>query len=78
LERLNDVIYISRPAFGQANSTIKLFKLDSDGNTATRVQVKVGRSSVNALEILEGLQPGDRVIISDTSSLDAFDRIRLN
>ena len=78
LERLDDVVYISRPAFGQANSTIKLFKLDSDGNTATRVSVKVGRSSVNALEILEGLQPGDRVIISDTSSLDAFDRIRLN
>lgn len=78
LERLDNVVYISRPAFGQANSTIKLFKLDSDGNAATRVPVKVGRSSVNALEILEGLQPGDRVIISDTSALDAFDRIRLN
>ncbi|MGZ5434427.1 MAG: efflux RND transporter periplasmic adaptor subunit [Pyrinomonadaceae bacterium] len=78
LERLDDVIYITRPAFGQAHSTIKLFKLDPDGNNATRVQVKVGRSSVNALEILEGLQPGDRVIISDTSALDTFDRIRLN
>jgi multidrug efflux pump subunit AcrA (membrane-fusion protein) len=55
-----------------------LFKLDPDGNNATRVQVKVGRSSVNALEVLEGLQPGDRVIISDTSALDTFDRIRLN
>jgi HlyD family secretion protein len=78
LERLDDVIYITRPAFGQAHSTIKLFKLDPDGNNATRVQVKVGRSSVNALEVLEGLQPGDRVIISDTSALDTFDRIRLN
>jgi HlyD family secretion protein len=78
LERLDDVVYITRPAFGQAYSTIKLFKLDADGNSATRVQVKVGRSSVNALEIVEGLQPGDRVIISDTSALDAFDHIRLN
>ncbi|MGQ0760906.1 MAG: efflux RND transporter periplasmic adaptor subunit [Acidobacteriota bacterium] len=78
LERLDDVIYITRPAFGQAHSTIKLFKLDPDGNNATRVQVKVGRSSVNALEVLEGLQPGDRVIVSDTSALDTFDRIRLN
>ncbi len=78
LERLNDVIYISRPAFGQAQSTIKMFKLDEDGKAATRVQVKLGRSSVNAVEILEGLQPGDRVIISDTSSMDAFDHIRLN
>jgi len=78
LERLDDVIYISRPAFGQAQSTIKMFKLDDDGKTATRVQVKLGRSSVSAMEILEGLQPGDRVIISDTSSMDAFDHIRLN
>ena len=78
LERLDDVVYITRPAFGQAHSTIKLFKLDPDGNNATRVQVKVGRSSVNALEVLEGLQPGDRVILSDTSALDTFDRIRLN
>jgi len=78
LERLNDVIYISRPAFGQAQSTVKMFKLDEEGKAATRVQVKLGRSSVNAVEILEGLQPGDRVIISDTSSMDAFDHIRLN
>ena len=78
LERLDDVIYISRPAFGQAQSTIKMFKLGDDGQTAARVQVKLGRSSVSAVEILEGLQPGDRVIISDTSSMDAFDHIRLN
>ena len=78
LERLNDVVYITRPGFGQSFSTIKLFKLDGDGNTATRVPVKVGRTSVNAVEILEGLQPGDRVIISDTSAVDAFDHIRLN
>ncbi len=78
LERLDDVIYISRPAFGQAQSTIKMFKLGDDGQTAARVQVKLGRSSVSAVEILEGLQPGDRVIISDTSAMDAFDHIRLN
>jgi len=78
LERLDDVIYISRPAFGQAQSTIKMFKLGDDGQTAARVQVKLGRSSVSAVEILEGLQPGDRVIISDTSTMDAFDHIRLN
>lgn len=78
LERLNDVTYISRPAFGQPQSMIKMFKVDEDGKNASRVLVKLGRSSVNAMEIVEGLQPGDRVIISDTTSLDAFDRIRLN
>jgi HlyD family secretion protein len=55
-----------------------MFKLDEDGKYATRVQVKLGRSSVSSVEILEGLQPGDRVILSDTNSLDSFDRIRLN
>jgi len=78
LEHLDDVIYISRPAFGQPQSTVKMFKLDDDGKMAARVLVKFGRSSVNAMEIVEGLQPGDRVILSDTSSLDSFDRIRLN
>jgi HlyD family secretion protein len=78
LEHLDDVIYISRPAFGQAQSTVKMFKLDDDGKNATRVQVKLGRNSVNSVEILEGLRPGDQVIISDTSSLDAYDHIRLN
>jgi HlyD family secretion protein len=78
LERLDDVIYMSRPAFGQPQNTIKMFKLDEGGRSAVRVRVKLGRSSVTAVEILEGLQPGDQVILSDTSALDAFDRIRLN
>ena len=78
LERLNDVIYVSRPAFGQAQSTIKLFKLEDGGQSAVRVQVKLGRTSVTSVEILEGLQPGDQVILSDTSTLDSYERIRLN
>ncbi len=78
LERLDDVVYMSRPAFGQPQSTVKMFKLEEGGQTAVRVPVKLGRSSVMAIEILEGLQPGDQVILSDTSTLDSFDRIRLN
>ncbi len=78
LERLDDVVYMSRPAFGQPQSTVKMFKLEEGGQTAVRVSVKLGRSSVMAIEILEGLQPGDQVILSDTSTLDSFDRIRLN
>lgn len=78
LERLDDVIYMSRPAFGQPQSTIKMFKLDEGGRSAVRVQVRLGRSSVTSVEILEGLRPGDQVILSDTSALDAFDRVRLN
>lgn len=78
LERLNDVIYVGRPAFGQAQSAVSLFKLEEGGKTAVRVPVKLGRSSVSAIEILEGLQPGDQVILSDTSAWDAFNRIRLN
>ena len=78
LERLNDVVYVGRPAFGQENSTIGIFKLDPDGNYATRVQVKLGRSSVNTIEVLSGLQPGDRVILSDMSQWDSTGRVRLN
>jgi len=77
LERLPDVIKVGRPAFGQENSTVMLFKLDGKGE-AHRVQVRLGRSSVNEIEILEGLQPGDQVILSDMSAQDAYDRIRLN
>ena len=77
LEKLADVIKVGRPAFGQENSTVMLFKLDGQGE-AHRVQVKLGRSSVNEIEVLEGLQPGDQVILSDMSAHDAFDRIRLN
>ena len=78
IENLKDVIYVGRPAFGQPNSTVGIFKLDQEGNGAARVQVKLGRSSVNTVEILEGLKPGDRVVLSDMSTWDAFNRIRLN
>jgi HlyD family secretion protein len=78
LERLTDVIYVGRPAFGQAQSDISMFKLEEGGQTAVRVKVKLGRSSVQIVEILEGLKPGDQVILSDTSQWDNFNRIRLN
>ncbi len=76
LERLADVLYVGRPAFGQENSTVGLFKVQRDGS-ATRMQVKLGRSSVNAVEILSGLSVGDQVVLADMSAWDAFDRIRL-
>ena len=76
LERLADVLYVGRPAFGQEQSAVGLFKLQRDGN-ATRVQVKLGRSSVNAVEILLGLNVGDQVVLSDMSAWDTFDRVRL-
>jgi HlyD family secretion protein len=78
LDRLADVVYVGRPAFGQEQSTVGLFKLDPDGDEATRVTVKLGKSSVNTVQILEGLQPGDKVILSDMSAWDAVDRVRLN
>lgn len=78
IERLRDVLYVGRPAFGQPNSTVGIFKLEAGGKEATRVQVKLGRSSVNTIEILSGLQVGDQVILSDMSAWDAFNRIRLN
>jgi HlyD family secretion protein len=77
LEKLDDVIFVGRPAFGQEESTITLFKLSPDGE-AHRTKVVLGRSSVNQIEIKEGLQPGDQVILSDMSSYDQFDRVRLN
>ncbi|HYG08777.1 MAG TPA: efflux RND transporter periplasmic adaptor subunit [Pyrinomonadaceae bacterium] len=78
LERLDNILYIGRPAFGQSQSSVGMFKLEPGGQFATRVQVKLGRSSVNTIEVLEGLQEGDQVILSDTSQWDAFNRIRLN
>lgn len=78
LERLNDVIYVGRPAFGQEKSTVGIFKLSPEGNDAVRTQVQLGRSSVNTIEIVAGLTPGDKVILSDMSPWDANDRIRLN
>ena len=77
LEELRNIIYVGRPAFGQENSTVGLFKLMPDGE-AVRINVKLGRSSVNTIEIQEGLQPGDQVILSDMSTYDQFERIRLN
>jgi len=77
LERLPDVLFMGRPAFGQEQSTISLFKVEGDGSGASRVQVKLGKSSVNAMEILAGLNVGDTVILSDMSQWDAFDRVSL-
>jgi HlyD family secretion protein len=78
LERLNDVLFMGRPAFGQEASVVSLFKVDeNDTTSASRVQVKLGRSSVNTVEIVEGLKVGDRVILSDMSAWDAFDRVSL-
>ena len=77
LERLNDVLYTGRPAFGQDQSVVGLFKVAPDGVNAERVQVKLGKSSVNTIEILSGLKVGDQVILSDMSAYDAYDRIRL-
>jgi HlyD family secretion protein len=78
LERLDDVLFVGRPAQGQAESLVSLFKLEEGGKEADRTKVKLGRSSVNTVEILSGLNVGDQVILSDTSAWDAFDRIRLN
>jgi HlyD family secretion protein len=78
LERLNDVIFVGRPAFGQENNTVSIFKLVSGGSEAVRTPVKLGKSSVNTIEIQGGLQPGDQVILSDTSAWDSHERIRLN
>jgi len=77
IERLTDVVYMGRPAFGQPNSTVGMFRIEKDGKTAVRVAVKLGRSSVNTIEVVEGLKPGDRVILSDTTSYDSYDRIEL-
>lgn len=76
LELLDNVIYVGRPAFGQENSTVGLFKVQPNGE-AVRINVKLGRSSVNTIEILEGLQPGDQVILSDMSSYDEYQKIQL-
>ena len=78
LERLKDVLYVGRPALGNENSTLSLFRIDPDGKGATRVSVKVGRASVSDIQILSGLNEGDTVILSDMSRYDNVDRIRLN
>ncbi len=78
LERLDNVLYVGRPAQGQAEGQVGLFRLETEGNEATRIKVQLGRASVNTVEIVSGLKEGDRVILSDTSAWDAFDRLRLN
>jgi HlyD family secretion protein len=76
LERLTNVVFVGRPAFGQENSTVTIFKVQPNGE-AVATKVKLGRASVNVIEILEGLHPGDQVILSDMSQYDAFDRVQL-
>jgi HlyD family secretion protein len=78
LEKMDDVIYVGRPVQGQPDSQSSIFKLDSNGNGAERVTVRLGRSSVNTIEVKEGLKPGDQVILSDMTAQDGFDRIRLH
>src|SRR6202043_2116837 len=77
LENLKDVLFVGRPVHGQSDSTIGIFKVVDDGAEAVRVNVKLGRSSVNTIEIVDGLKVGDKVILSDMSAWDAFDRVRL-
>ena len=77
LERLENVLYVGRPAFGGAQSTINLFRIEEGGRFAVRVPVKLGRSSVNTVEVLEGLREGDQVILSDTSQWDSYSRLEL-
>ncbi len=78
IDRLENTVKVGRPVYAQADRTISLFKLDATGQFADRVAVKIGKVSVNQIEILEGLREGDRVILSDMSAQDAFDRVRLN
>jgi HlyD family secretion protein len=78
IERLNEVLYINRPATGQPNSSITLFRIDADGKTATRTGIKLGRASVSTIEVVNGLKEGEKVIVSDMSAMDAHERIRLN
>lgn len=78
LEKLEDVIYVGRPIIGQENATVQLFKIDPDGKYATKVKVTFGKASVNTIEIKSGLNVGDRVILSDMSNVDQYDRIKLN
>jgi HlyD family secretion protein len=78
IERLANVVYVGRPAFGQPNSEVRLFRLNPSDGIAERVPVELGRSSVNLIEIKRGLAPGDQVVLSDTSAWDAYERIRLN
>ncbi len=77
LERMDDILFVGRPVFGQEESVVSLFKVEADGTHASRMRVSLGRASVNTIEVLEGLQPGDRVVLSDMSTWDRFDRVRI-
>ena len=77
LERLDDILFVGRPTYGQEQSVIRLFKVDADGVTCTRTTVSIGKTSVNTVEVKSGLKQGDQVVLSDMSQYDAFDRIRL-
>lgn len=77
LERLNNVLYVGRPAFGQGQQTVGMFRLTPDGQEAVRTQVALGRNSVSTIEIVNGLKEGDQVILSDTSTMDSYSRIRV-
>ena len=77
LERMDDVLFVGRPVFGQEESVVSLFRLEADGAHAGRTRVGLGRASVNTIEVLEGLRPGDRVVLSDMSAWDQFDRVRI-
>jgi HlyD family secretion protein len=76
-ERIANTLKVGRPAFGNPDSTISLFRYDPDGKTAERTQVKVGKASVTEIQILDGLKEGDRVILSDMSRYDNTDKVRL-
>jgi HlyD family secretion protein len=77
IERLPNVLYVGRPAFGQPDSEVRLFRVDPESGVATRVPVRLGKASVNLIEIRQGLKVGDRVVLSDTSAWDQHDTIRL-
>jgi HlyD family secretion protein len=77
LERMDDILFVGRPVFGQEQSVVSLFRVAADGTHAARTRVSLGRASVNTIEVIEGLQPGDRVVLSDMSTWDQFDRVRI-
>jgi HlyD family secretion protein len=78
LEKLNNVVYVGRPVFGQQDASVQLFKVDPDGKSASKVKVTFGKAAVNTIEVKDGLQVGDKVILSDMSAYDSYDHIRLN
>jgi multidrug resistance efflux pump len=77
LERLTDVLYVARPAYGQPETTVGLFKVSADGKTAERISVKLGRASVSTIEVQQGLQAGDSVIVSDMTRFDNVEKVRI-